>query len=448
MLNNPFTDYYRCPENYANFEVSPRLSPDSGFFQVDGAVCYGRTSTGHRTQSVSDDLFDASRDISVSEGACILPFDPAETAENLRCERYVQQPKSARFLRGAYYLVRPAVPAALRKRAQRISLRDWNRIPFPHWPVDCSVEEIFECLLKLRLGGAHELPMPFIWFWPEGHQGCVIMTHDVETTVGRDFAPKLMDVNDSFGIKSSFQIVPEERYEVSQAFRRSITERGFELNIHGLNHNGNLFATRCHFDRQIRRVNEYAKEYGARGFRSPVMYRNQEWYGALEFSYDMSVPNVAHLDPQRGGCCTVSPYFVGNILELPLTTTQDYSLFNYICADSIELWKWQLDLILQKHGLVSFLVHPDYIVSKHRLDVYRSLLEYLTRIRVERNVWCALPGDVDAWWRARSQMELEFRDGQWRIEGPGSERARVAFASLADGEIIYQVEQSHMRAVS
>ena len=60
------------------------------------------------------------------------------------------------------------------------------------------------------------------------------------------------------------------------------------------------------------------------------MYREQGWFDAFEFSYDMSVPNAAHLEPQRGGCCTVMPYFVGDILELPLTTAQDYTLFHIL----------------------------------------------------------------------------------------------------------------------
>ena len=51
------------------------------------------------------------------------------------------------------------------------------------------------------------------------------------------------------------------------------------------------------------------------------MYRNQEWYDVFEFSYDMSVPNVAHLEPMRGGCCTVMPYFIGKIVELPSGAT-------------------------------------------------------------------------------------------------------------------------------
>jgi hypothetical protein len=103
-----------------------------------------------------------------------------------------------------------------------------------------------------------------------------------------------------------------------------------------------------------KKINRYAKAFQAFGFRAGAMYRNLDWYEALEFSYDMSVPNVAHLDPQRGGCCTVMPYFIGNILELPLTTTQDYSLFHIIGDYSTKLWKQQIKLVLQKHGLISF----------------------------------------------------------------------------------------------
>ena len=91
-----------------------------------------------------------------------------------------------------------------------------------------------------------------------------------------------------------------------------------------------MFADKDAFLRQARRINDYAREFGCDGFRSGAMYREQDWFDAFEFSYDMSVPNAAHLEPQRGGCCTVMPYFVGNILELPLTTAQDYTLFHIL----------------------------------------------------------------------------------------------------------------------
>ena len=78
----------------------------------------------------------------------------------------------------------------------------------------------------------------------------------------------------------------------------------------------------------------------------------------------MSVPNGAHLEPQRGGCCTVMPYFVGKILELPLTTAQDYSLFFILGDYSTSLWRQQIATILEQNGLVSVIAHPDYLVGE------------------------------------------------------------------------------------
>ena len=132
-----------------------------------------------------------------------------------------------------------------------------------------------------------------------------------------------MDLDDSFGIKSSFQVIPEER--------------GFELNVHDLNHDGNLMTDRDEFLRGASEINRHGKSFGALGFRSAVLYRNIDWHHALDFLYDMSIPNVAHLDPQRGGRCTVFPFFNGKILELPITMSQDYSLFHILKDYSMDL---------------------------------------------------------------------------------------------------------------
>lgn len=108
-----------------------------------------------------------------------------------------------------------------------------------------------------------------------------------------------------------------------------------EVNVHDLNHDGRLYWNRDEFLRRAAKMNEYAHKLGTKGFRSGVLYRNLEWYGAFEFSYDMSVPNVAHLHPQRGGCCPVLP-----------------------CAQK----------------------------------TYRTLLQYLAGIRSDADTWIALPG--------------------------------------------------------
>src|SRR3977135_926180 len=139
-----------------------------------------------------------------------------------------------------------------------------------------------------------------------------------------------MDAGDDFGIQASFNVVPEGASSVAPASLASLRDGGFEIGIQDLHHDGRLFDNRDEFSRRAHLINNYGKEYGAKGFRAAVLYRNPDWYDALEFSFDMSIPNTGHMDPQPGGCCTVMPYFIGDILELPVTTTQDYTLFHLL----------------------------------------------------------------------------------------------------------------------
>src|SRR5262249_38668004 len=156
------------------------------------------------------------------------------------------------------------------------------------------------------------------------------------------------------------------------------------------------------FLRDAEKINQYAQQFGAQGFRSPSMYRRIDWLQELSFSYDMSVPTVAHLEPQRGGRGTVMPYFLPNgRLEIPLTTTQDYSLFHILGEYSIALWQQQSRIILAGHGLMSFLIHPDYVIQQRAQEVYKALLAYVNRLRSDHGVWVALPREVDRWWRER-----------------------------------------------
>jgi hypothetical protein len=385
-------------------------------------------------------LHDALLDTTIAEGTTVLPFDLTELVENLRCEKYVNHWRSvdvrSAFAR-LYYFVRPALPFVARNYLKKLHLKGWESQSFPHWPVDCSVDNLTAQVLQLLVRSSGTGQVPFIWFWPEGASSSAIMTHDVETQSGQDFCSNLMDIDDSFGIKASFQIVPEERYGVSTGFLASIRERGFEVVVHDLNHDGHLYKDREQFLRRVAKINAYRKEYGAEGFRAAVLYRKQLWYDALKFSYDMSVPNVAHLDPQHGGCCTVMPFFIGNVLELPVTTTQDYMLFHLLNDYSTSLWKRQIELIMEKHGLISFIVHPDYIMTARERLLYEELLAHLASLREEKNVWTTTPGEVNRWWRQRAEMRLVEDGEDLRIEGAGNERARIAYACEQDGRLIF-----------
>lgn len=436
--------YFGCPGEFINLSAREQSSVASGYFTFgDGIVCFGRCTDFTPAAGAGEALPDANSGAVVRRGGVTLPFDAAEVADNLRREIYTEEWRSgSSLIAQLYYLMRPLLPVAVRKHLQKHHLRNWEKIAFPHWPVDTSVDDLMERLLLLSLRSGSAERIPFIWFWPEGKSSCAIMTHDVEQAAGRDFCAQLMDLDGSYGIKASYQVVPEERYTVTPEFLQMVRDRGCEVLVHDLNHDGHLYKNREQFEQRAKKINAYLKEYGAEGFRAGVLYRKQLWFDALDCAYDMSVPNVAHLDPQRGGCCTVMPYFIGDILEIPVTTIQDYSLFHILNDYSTALWTVQTSILLGKHGLMSFIVHPDYVMRPRERAVYEELLQHLSRLREEHDVWLPTPGEVNRWWRERAAMRLVRGRYGWRVEGPGSERARIAWASEEAGRLQFTVEDS------
>jgi hypothetical protein len=448
-MSSAFLDYFRCPEEFVKFGAAQELGQMPGFFRLGKEItCFGR-SAGPVAQAPDGDLPDALPLMRSRGEKVILPFDADEILENLRRERYLTTRKPSSFaknlIRKTYYGARPFLSVSVRKHFQRFHLRERKNIEFPRWPIDKTVDNLCMELMSLAVQTNDNRKIPFVWFWPDEFTGCALMTHDVEHEEGRAFCGELMNLDDRHGIRSSFQVVPEERYIVSDDFLDSIRSRGFELNVHDLNHDGHLFSSREEFLQRASKINGYAAKWRTEGFRAGGMYRNAEWSKAFQFRYDMSFPSAAHLEPQRGGCCTVMPFFLGELVELPLTTTQDYSLFHILGQNSIDLWKEELNSISERNGLASFIVHPDYVIDREARRKYEELLAYLAELCSRTKIWQPLPRDVARWWSERSRMRVEQAQGSWRVTGPGSERARVAFAQIEDGRLTYHVESSPCR---
>ncbi len=445
--NQVILDHFRCPDEFINIVVGGELSPEPGFFKFGSdLICYGKCSGFSPSPTFNRSLPDAIGNARLDQGVLSLPFHLSEIVETLLREDYTtalgykgSQWAQNHFLRAGYYSARPLLPVSVRKYLQRLAFHGWQTLPFPRWPVDTTVEEILDSIFRLVLGEGQRQVIPFIWFWPEGKQACAIMTHDVETSQGRDFCDSLMDVDDSFGIKASFQVVPECRYKVPVSYVTNIVQRGFEVNVQDLNHDGRLFDNYAEFQRRTRAINEYASLYKARGFRSAILYRNVDWLNLLQFEYDMSIPNVAHLDPQQGGCCTIFPYFIGGILEIPVTTTQDYTLFHILRDHSLDLWREQTSRILARHGVLNFIIHPDYIVRDQEMRVFKNLLADLADLRANSGLWIPLPCELNQWWRQRGRMKIVKTPEGWEIAGEGKERARLAYLKCENGKLIYDL---------
>ena len=311
----PLLDYYRIAEEPLRSVrfVTQTANGDEGFFQFGPQnICYGRCSSGVASTCAGSAKFNAGNGVHGPGPVIQLPFDPTEVIENLRFERYRQQGTGgleqlalSEPARKFYYSFRRFLPFPIRRQLQRIYFQDWKEISFPAWPVDFTVDNLHNEFLRLCMEAGGVKRLPFIWFWPEGAASCLIVTHDVETRAGRDFTFRLMDLDDSYGLKAAYQVIPEKRYEVPDEYVRGIRSRGCEFNIHDLNHDGRLYLERTEFAHRAASINAYLHRYNAKGFRAGAMYRKQDWYDLFEFSYDMSVPNVAHLEPVRGGCCKI-----------------------------------------------------------------------------------------------------------------------------------------------
>lgn len=444
------SEYYRIPECMLGCILGTNPTTEAGFFRFGpDALCYGRSASGVARRVQDAGRYDALQHVVVDGSNVHFPFEPAQAVDNVRREHYVQalapgrEKKMSRgWLFHAYYFVREMLPVSVRRHLQRAYFSDWKTRSFPRWPVDFAVDNLHAEILRIMMVAAHAERIPFIWYWPDGAPNCLMLTHDVETAAGRDFTPRLMDIDESYGFKASYQVVPERRYDLPDQYVQNIRNRGLEFNIHDLNHDGRLYLDREEFLRRAERINHYAHHYGATGFRAGSMYRRIDWYNEFEFSYDMSVTNVAHLEPQRGGCCTVFPFFLGNMLELPLTTSQDYAVFYILNEPSIELWKKQINLIRQRNGLISLLTHPDYLIASRNRKLYESLLDYLREMVGREKIWSALPGEVDQWWRTRRQLRLVQNGVDWEIEGAGKERARIAYAVREGDRLIYEVART------
>ena len=180
--------------------------------------------------------------------------------------------------------------------------------------------------------------------WPDGKKFAIVLTHDVENLKGHDNSRRLAEIDESFGLRSSFNFVAAD-YPVSPELRKYLTDHGFEVGIHGLHHDKNPFQSKTLFARQAVEINRCIKEWGTSGFRCPSMYHDLEMLHDLNIEYDASTFDTDPFEPQPDGAGTIFPFLVpGNeqqegYVELPYTLPQDFLLFILMQERNIDIWK-------------------------------------------------------------------------------------------------------------
>lgn len=256
--------------------------------------------------------------------------------------------------------------------------------------------------------------------WPEGKRFALVLTHDVDTARGRERCLDLAAMEKTLGFRSAFNFVPE-RYPVPSELLETLREWGFEIGVHGLNHDGKLFQSRKTFCGRARKINRYLADWKAAGFRAPAMHHNLEWIGDLDIEYDSSTFDTDPFQPQPDAVATIFPFRVNGrrdrppYVELPCTFPQDFVVFTLLREKTAAIWEEKLEWIAAKGGMAMLNVHPDYLhVGKgpagpedYPADRYRDFLRHLED-RFRHDFWQPLPGELARWFARREIQKGNF----------------------------------------
>jgi len=303
-----------------------------------------------------------------------------------------------------YYSLRPLIPRPLQIYFRSRVARRRRQGVAGAWPI-------------LEGAGA---PPPNWQGWPGGKRFAFVLTHDVDTRLGLHRCHKLMALEERLGFRSAFYLVPEGRYDNSPEIREEMARRGFEVGVHGLRHDGRLFRSRKLFEQRAHRINRYLKDWGAVGFRAPMMIRNLDWIHCLDIEYDASTFDTDPFEPQPQGVGTVFPFWVDGgaaghhcFAEIPYTVPQDFSMFVLLGEHDVSLWKRKIDWLAARGGMALLDSHPDYMNLDNRpsrreeysASHYEEILAYVaTRYRGE--FWHVLPREVTGFCRHTPGVEV------------------------------------------
>ena len=288
-----------------------------------------------------------------------------------------------------YYFLKPILPWRL-----RLALRRWRanrrRREFAEvWPIDPKAGRT----------------APGWPGWPEGKRFALVLTHDVEGNKGVARVEKLMNIEQKHGFRSCFNFVPEGEYRVSDSLRGTLDSAGFEVGVHGLEHDGKLYRSKAEFAAKASRIREYLHRWKALGFRSPLMQHRLGWQHALGVEYDASTFDTDPFEPEPDGTGTIFPFWVPGLngrgyVELPYTLVQDFNLFGVLREQDIDIWKRKVDWLVENGGMVLLNTHPDYMCFEGKAERdeypaarYEEFLRYV-RDKYEGSYWAALPREV------------------------------------------------------
>jgi len=289
-------------------------------------------------------------------------------------------------------------------------------------PVEC-LRTVFLASL-VRIAG----PIPRIGFWRRGKAYALSVTHDVETQAGLEQgAKRLMEVEETMNIRSTWNI-PSNRYPLASSTLIKFAGNG-EVGGHDTRHDGRLIFLSVEEKKRrlasCRGTLERLVDQRIRGFRAPLLQHSAGLAEALYnagFEFDSSCPSWEILSPtslRSHGVGTIYPFYMRNILEIPVSLPQDHQLIRVAGQKPsaavdllLKLARW----IRGVGGACILLIHPDYEFgeAEHKQD-YERLLE---SFRSDQECDIMTLGEMTEWWKVRKEARIQMNDNKVSIISP------------------------------
>jgi len=326
-------------------------------------------------------------------------------------------------------------------------------------------EDLAECQPNIVLAGS-DGPR-----WPDHKRYALILTHDVDSQDGFRNIPRLQEIEAKFGLRSTWNIVAHHyridfpRLEQLVATGNEIGSHGYNHN------NKLAYLTVDKMNRCLAECVKNLKDYHPKGFRSPSLCRTPRLFQQLAkfFIYDSSIPAnpvpfwcrannlttepvpTRHLpdrtisvvragnntlglarhpserkfvraenDPpervfragvglarQNGTLGLVFPFFIGSLVELPLTMPMEIDLLirRFSWRQIHEVWLSQLIRIKSAGGLVVLNTHPESHLSgsKQGRATYTA---FLKQVASDSDAWITLAQTIALSEKKRAEERL------------------------------------------
>lgn len=328
--------------------------------------------------------------------------DLTSLLDSILCERQfgAQHWRLSTWRRFYYNAMRPLIPSAVRPMLRRMFLARQRNSSLLNWPIEDRYVRFQVSMLRYLIQRRNVQEIPYVALWPDGRRYSLVLTHDIESHRGQDFVRAVADLEERFGFRSAFNFVAED-YRIDESLMTELQARGFEIGVHGLQHDGQLFRSRAAFKERAIKINAYLKRWGAVGFRAPFTHRHPDWMQALQAEYDSTFFDTDPFETIPGGTMSIWPFHMGRMIELPFTLTQDHTLVSMLGENSPRLWLDKIDFIERHSGMAMMVTHPDYLREPEFFAVYEKFLRTMS---ARSTYWHALPRDVARWWRRRSEL--------------------------------------------